>query len=157
MKNIELKLAKRLTMTVLTVVILGAGAFATNVRAQNAGVFEVQVPFDFVIKDRTYEAGRYRIGRLNQVNPDTLVLKTATGKTLVIFQTQRLSSRAPIRLSKLTFSRYGEMYFLDGIHASSESYESRLPSVKSERQRSGAARFSEIVSITEKQTPPGSF
>ena len=148
MKNIELKLAKRLTLTVLTVVILGAGAFATNVRAQNAGVFEIQVPFDFVVKGRTYEAGRYRIGRLNQVNPNMLVLKTATGKTLVILQTQRLGSGAPVKLSKLTFSRYGETYFLDGIHASSESYESRLPSVESERQRRGAARLSEIVSIT---------
>ncbi len=150
MKNIELKLAKRLTLTVLTVVILGAGAFATNVRAQNAGVFEIQVPFDFVVKGRTYEAGRYRIGRLNQVNPNMLVLKTATGKTLVILQTQRGISGAPIKLSKLTFSRYGEMYFLDSIQASSESYESRLPSVNSDRRRHGAAQLSEIVSITER-------
>ncbi len=150
MKNIELKLAKRLTLAVLAVVLLGAGAFATNVRAQNARVFEIQVPFDFVVKGRTYEAGRYRIGRLNEANPDTLVLKTATGKTLVILQTQRLNSGAPIEFSKLTFSRYGEMYFLDSIQASSESYERRLPSVKSDRQRRGAAQLSEIVSITEK-------
>ena len=150
MKSNELKLAKRLTLTALTVVILGAGAFATNVRAQNAGVFEIQVPFDFVVKGRTYEAGKYRIGRLNEASPNMLVLKTATGKTLVILQTQRGISGAPIKLSKLTFSRYGEMYFLDSIHASSESYERRLPSVKSDRRRRGAAQLSEIVSITEK-------
>lgn len=139
--NIEWKSARCLKMTVLAVVILGAGAFATNVRAQDAGTFEVQVPFDFVVKNRTYEAGSYRIGRLNHTNLDTLVLRTATGKTLAILQTQRGSSNAPVKLSKLIFSRYGETYFLDGIHASSESYESRLPSVKSERQRRGAAQF----------------
>ena len=150
MKNIELKFAKCLKMTVLTVAILGAGAFATNVRAQTARAFEIQVPFDFVIKDRTYDAGRYRIGRLNEANPDMLVLKNADGKKSLILQTQRLGSGAPIELSKLTFSRYGEMYFLDSIRASGESYESRLPSVNSDRRRRGAAQFSEIVSITER-------
>jgi hypothetical protein len=36
MKNIELKFVKCLKLAVLTVVLLGAGAFATNVRAQTA-------------------------------------------------------------------------------------------------------------------------
>ncbi len=151
MKNIELKFAKCLKMTVLTVAILGAGAFATNVRAQTARVFEIQVPFDFVVKDRTYEAGRYRVGRLNEANPDTLVLKNANDKKSLILQTQRLNSGAPIHLSKLIFRRYGEMYFLDSIRASGESYECRLPSGRSERKRRDATLLlAEIVSITEK-------
>ncbi len=151
MKNIELKFAKCLKMAVLTVVILGAGAFVTNVRAQTARVFEIQVPFDFVVKDRTYEAGRYRVGRLNEANPDTLVLKNANDKKSLILQTQRLNSGAPTELSKLTFRRYGEMYFLDSIRASGESYESRLPSGRSERKRRDATLLlAEIVSITEK-------
>ena len=157
MKNIELKLAKRLTMTVLTVVILGAGAFATNVRAQTARVFEIHVPFDFVVKGRTYEAGRYRIGRLEQANPDRLVLKNAAGKTLLILQTQRLNSGAPIEFSKLTFRRDGEIYFLEGIQSSGEHYESRLPSVKSDRQGRSAEQLSEIVSITENSRRPIRF
>ena len=151
MKNIELKFAKCLKMAVLTVVILGAGAFVTNVRAQTARVFEIQVPFDFVVKGQTYDAGTYRVGRLNEANPDTLVLKNANDKKSLILQTQRLNSGAPTELSKLTFRRYGEMYFLDSIRASGESYESRLPSGRSERKRRDATLLlAEIVSITEK-------
>ncbi len=151
MKNIELKFAKCLKMAVLTVVMLGAGAFTTNVRAQTARVFEIQVPFDFVVKDRTYNAGRYRVGRLNEANPDTLVLKNADDKKSLILQTQRLNSGAPTEISKLTFRRYGEMYFLDSIRASGEISESRLPSGRSERKRRDATLLlTEIVSITEK-------
>ncbi len=113
-------------------------------------VFEIEVPFDFVVKDRTYNAGTYRIGRLSEANPDTLVLKNAGGKKSLILQTQRLDSGAPIELSVLTFRRDGETYFLDSIRASGETYESRLPFVKSDRQQRLVAQLPEIVSITEK-------
>ncbi len=108
------------------------------------------MPFDFVVKDRTYNAGTYRIGRLSEANPDTLVLKNAGGKKSLILQTQRLDSGAPIELSVLTFRRDGETYFLDSIRASGETYESRLPFVKSDRQQRLVAQLPEIVSITEK-------
>lgn len=150
MKTTESKLAKRLTSALFTLVLLGAGGFATDVRAQSAGVFEIQVPFDFVVKGRTYEAGRYLVGRLNQANPDTLVLKAAAGKRRVILQTQRGVSGAPVKFSKLTFSRYGETHFLDGIQASGESYASRLPSAQSDRRRRGPAQLLEVVGVTRK-------
>ncbi len=151
MKNIEIKFAKRLTMSVLTIVMIGAGAFAANVRAQTASVFKLRIPFDFVVKGRTYEAGKYRVGRLDEANPDTFVLKNEDGKTSLILLTQRLNSGVPTELSKLTFRRYGETYFLDSIRASGESYESRLPSGRSERKRRDATLLlAEIVSITEK-------
>jgi hypothetical protein len=64
---------------------------------------------------------------------------------------QRLDSGNPLKLSKLTFRRDGETYFLDSIRASGESYESRLPSGRSERKRRDATLLlAEIVSITEK-------
>ncbi len=150
MKNIEIKFAKHLTMSVLTIVMIGAGAFAANVRAQTASVFKLRIPFDFVVKGRTYEAGKYSVGRLDEANPDTFVLKNEDGKTSLILLTQRLKSGDPIEMSMLTFSRYGETYFLDSIRTSGKSYESRLPFVKSDRQRRGAARLSEIVVITGK-------
>ncbi|MGI8543890.1 MAG: hypothetical protein ACR2MD_10495 [Aridibacter sp.] len=150
MKNIELKFAKCLKLAVLTIVMLGAGAFTTNVRAQTARVFEIQIPFDFVIKDKTYDAGTYHIGRLNEANPDTLVLKNADSKKSLILHTQRLNSGDSINFSKLTFSRYGKTYFLDSIRTSGENYESRLPFVKSDRQRRSSVQLAEFVSINGK-------
>lgn len=145
----ELKHAKHLALALLTVVILGAGVFTTKVPGQNAPVVEIDVPFDFVVMGRTYAADRYRIERLDRANLDTLVLKSSTGKTLLIFLTQRLSSDAQVGESQLTFRRFGETHFLDSIRASGESYESRLPFVKSDRRRS-SVHLAEIVSITKK-------
>ena len=149
MKSFELKYVKRLALGVL-VVVLGAGAFVTKVPAQNARVFEIQVPFDFVVMGRTYTADTYRIGRLSQANPDTLVLNNAAGKTLLIMNTQRLNSGAPAEFSTLNFSRYGETNVLEGIKASGDGYESRLPSIKSDRRRRSIAQVSQTVSITTK-------
>ena len=150
MKSFELKYVKRLALGVLTVVVLGAGALVTKVPAQNARVFEIQVPFDFVVMGRTYTADTYRIGRLSQANPDTLVLNNSSGKTLLIMNTQRLNSGAPAGFSTLNFIRHGETNFLEGIKASGDGYESRLPSVKLDRRRRSIAQVSQIVSITTK-------
>ena len=150
MRNTELKHAKPWALAVLTILILGAGAFATTASAQNARVFEVEVPFDFVVNGRTYPADTYRIGRLNQANPNTLVLNTSNGKTLSIFQTQRHNSEAPAESSKLTFSQFGETYFLNSVTASGESYVSRLPSNKSDRRQSDTRLASRTVSIVVK-------
>ena len=152
MRNIETKYAKRSTLTILMAVVLGAGGLVSNVSAQNARVFEIQVPFDFVVLGRTYEAAKYRIGRLNQTNPDTLVLNTSTGKTLLILQTQRFTSGEPTEFSMLSFSRYGDTHYLDAIRASGDSYESRLPSIRSDRRSRNLAKVSEIVNITTKSS-----
>ena len=146
MKNIRSKYTKQLFLGVLTAVVLGAGAFMIN--AQNAGVFEVEVPFDFVVMGRTYTAARYQIGRLTQANPDMLVLNTSTGKTLLILNTQRLNSGPSDRFSKLTFSLYGDTHYLDSIRASGSSYESRIPSIRSDRRRRSIARASVVSIIT---------
>jgi hypothetical protein len=150
MRNIKFKNAERSALGVFTAMLLGAGAFVTNFSAQNVGVFEIQVPFDFVVMGRTYSADRYRIGRLDRTNPDKLVLKSSTDKTLLIFLTHRLNSGAPTALSKLTFSQYGDMHVLDAIRASGSTYENRVPAVKSDRRRRSIAQASQIVSITTK-------
>lgn len=150
MENKGLKYAKRLSLMILTAVVLGAGAFSTEVSAQKGTSFEIQVPFDFVVRGRTFAAARYRIGRLSPANPDVLVLKNSAGRTLMILQTQRLGSGAPAELSRLTFSRYGETNFLDSIMASGESYASLIPPVRSDRERRETAQTMQIVSLTHK-------
>lgn len=149
MKNREMKYTKRLALGVLTFTVLGAGAIATKVSAQNVGVFEIQVPFDFVLKGRAYPAARYQIGRLNQSNPDTLVLNSSTGKTLAMFQTQRFNSSSRAEFSILTFKLSGVAHILDSVRASGSSYESRVPPNKLDRRRGEIAQSS-LVSISTK-------
>ena len=152
MKNNELKYAKRLALGVLTVVVLGVGALTAKVQAQTAGSFEIQVPFEFVVMGKTYPAAKYRVARLSEANPNTLVLNTITGKTLLIVHTQRSNAGVPAEFSMLSFSQSGQTHFLEGIRASGSSYESRLPSTKSDRRRSIVlAQTAQIVSISNKR------
>ena len=150
MRSFDSKFAKQLAMALLTVVIFGAGALVSNVRAQTAKSFEIQIPFDFVARDQTYEAGTYRVGRFNAGDPDTLILKSANGKSSLILLTQRHDGGSAIKNSSLTFSRHGGMYILDTIRASGESYERRIPSSKSMVQSGDPAQLTEIVSVTRK-------
>ncbi len=71
--------------------IIGVCVLTTNVRAQSRAVSEIKIPFDFVVKGQTFSAGRYRFGRLDQANLDTLILINAAGKTLSILQTRDLT------------------------------------------------------------------
>ena len=150
MKYTGSKFAKCLKSAVLTVAIIGAGSLLSGVQAQTTHVFEIEVPFDFVAKGRTYEAGTYRIGRLSESNPDMLVLKTVTGKKPLILQTTPLDSGEPAGPSKLSFRRFGEVYVLDSLRASGESYERRLRLNKSNRNGHLLARSGDIISITGK-------
>ena len=119
MKYINLKFAKCLGTTIF-LMISGICILTTNVRAQSGAVSEIQIPFDFVVKGQTFSAGKYRFGRLDQANLDTLTLKNAAGKTQSILQTQRFNSDDRSNQSKLIFHRYGEIYFLYSIRASGD-------------------------------------
>ena len=147
MQYINLKLAKCLA-TSMFLMIIGICVLSTNVSAQSGAVSEIQIPFDFVVKGRTFSAGKYQIGRLDQANLDTLILKNSIGKTLSIMQTQRFNADVQSNQSKLTFLRYGDTYVLDSILASGEAYGSRLPMVKQDHQRQRRLVIAEIVTLT---------
>lgn len=69
----------------------------------------------------------------------------------MIVLTQRLAPGAPVGLSRLTFTRYGETIFLDSIKASGQSYASRIPSDESDRRQRGRAQAApQMVSLTYK-------
>ena len=148
MKYTGSKFARCLKSAVLTVAIIGAGSLLSSVQAQTTHAFEVEVPFDFVVKGQAYEAGTYRIGRLSESNPDMLVLKTVAGKKSLILQTTPLNSGGPAKSSELSFRRYSDSYVLDGIRASGEHYERRLRLDKTDRALRLLAKSGEIVRIT---------
>jgi len=147
MQYINLKLTKCLATTIF-LIIIGGCVLSTNVKAQSGTVSEIQIPFDFVVKGRTFSAGKYRVERLDQTNLDTLILKNAAGTTQSIMQTQRFNSDTPKNQSKLIFHRYGEIYFLYSIRASGDNYGSRLSIIKSDRQRQRPPIMAEIVTLT---------
>jgi hypothetical protein len=109
-------------------------AISVAVEAQTARIFEIEIPFDFIIKDRTVPAGRYSIGRPNEQNPDLLLFRKADGKTNVLIVIQRALGDPIIAGSMLSFNRYGEKYFLKSVGVASERYAGQLVMGTTERK-----------------------
>ena len=117
-------------------------------QAQTAKIFKIDIPFEFIINDRTLPAGRYSIGRLNEQNPDLLLFRKKDGRTNILVLTQRANGEPMSARSMLSFNRYGESVFLKSVWAANERYGSTLVQSSSERKRmmSGEAK---IVSLFE--------
>jgi hypothetical protein len=137
---------KRFVFGLAAALVLSIGLFAADASAQNSRMFKVEVPFEFVVNGQTYPAATYKIGRLTAADPDTLVLNSSAGKTLLVVRTQRNNFAEPTDLSTLIFSRQGETYFLDVVRASGDKYESRLPIARPDRSRFQLAK-AQIVSL----------
>ena len=76
----------------------------TSARAQSARTFSIEIPFDFVVKGKLLPAGRYTIGRLNASEPSVLLIKSADGRRLRTFSTQRAEASGIGTESMLLFN-----------------------------------------------------
>ena len=79
------------------------------------------VPFDFVIGDKTFTAGTYRISRISDDPRAGLRIQSADRKTNVLFQPRTLDFTSSDQ-AKLQFLHEGNMYFLTGIVTASDTY-----------------------------------
>jgi len=95
------------------VLILSIG----NVAAQTSARATFRIPFDFIVKKQTFPAGEYFFRRLNQANPDLLVLIGRDERAKTIFQTQRITKSASDQQPMLSFRLIEGCYFLSEITA----------------------------------------
>ena len=124
---------------------------AVAAKAQSGPIFEIDIGFDFVVKDIRFPAGRYRLGRLNPDNPDILILKNTGGNKKTVFLTQRLARDSQKDLSELVFYRFGNIYFLNSVWPSGQKYGSLLRPCKSELKERQEASKAQMVSLKVKQ------
>lgn len=113
------QVAKGLTMLMLVVGLALASAAVAN--GQSGRQLTAQVPFDFVVAERTLRSGQYEVSKASGAG-DVLAIRDADGKS----QTMRLTSPV-IRnyrqdmSAKLVFHRYGSTYFLSQVWVAGKS------------------------------------
>lgn len=100
------------------------------------------VPFDFVIGNKTFTAGTYRISRISDDPRAGLSIQSADGKTNMLFRPTSLDF-TPNDQAKLQFLHEGDLYFLTGIFTASDTYYTLAP--KYHRQL--AAKPDETVTV----------
>lgn len=125
------QVAKGLTMLMLVVGL--ALASATIANGQSGRQLTAQVPFDFVVAERTLRSGQYEVSNANSAG-DALAIRDAGGKN----QTMRLTSPVIANdrqemSAKLVFHRYGSTYFLSQVWLAGKSEGREFAKTKQER------------------------
>lgn len=97
----------------LSILFLLLAVSSVSVFAQSDRQTVVNIPFDFIVGDKSMSAGKYIIQR-NRRDSDTVWTITSkdTGATRKVFLTIPMSSNETQQDTKLVFHRYENYYFL---------------------------------------------
>jgi len=123
------QIARGLTMLMLVVGLAFASAAVAN--AQSGTQLTAQIPFDFIVADKTLRSGQYQVSGAT-IAGDGLAIRDAGGKNSVMRLTKNAGpDRSGDMRARLVFHRYGSTYFLSQVWVNGRGRE--LPKTKQER------------------------
>ena len=97
------------TTTILFICLTTFRAGIAN--AQGRDRIEVQIPFSFVLRERTLPAGKYVVERTDPGRPNMLTLKNVDESVVRVILAQRVEKNNPSAASSLVFiNRQGKLY-----------------------------------------------
>lgn len=120
------------TLTMLALVVgLGLAAAVASANGQSTAVLNADIPFDFIVGNKTLPAGQYMV---NSVTSDRhgLSIRSREGKSSAVVLTHDAADKSKKRIARMVFHRYGQQYFLAEIW-SHDSYGRQLIESESER------------------------
>lgn len=108
---------------------------AVPARAQMPGTtMRANIPFDFIIRGRTFPAGNYEVMRLTDA-PEVLEIRNVNNKhDHAAFETEAFRENQIANRDELIFNRYGDSYFLSEVVTSGEQTGRELRPSHAERQ-----------------------
>jgi hypothetical protein len=124
------QILKGTTMLMLIVGLALAAAVVANGQAQPA--LRAQVPFDFVVGEKTLRAGEYRVSQTGSTG-EAVVINSDKGDRILCLSNNadRFGDRE--LAAKLVFHRYNNTYFLSQVWMAGDSTGRELPKTKQER------------------------
>jgi hypothetical protein len=99
------------------------------------------VPFDFVIGNKTFTAGTYRISRVSDDPWEGLRIQSVDGKMNMVFIPTTLDPTANDQ-ARLQFLHEGNLHFLTGILTATDTY-----TLAPKHRRQEAAKADETVTV----------
>ena len=123
------QILKGMTMLMMTLALAAASAVVAN--GQSKQKLIAQVPFDFVVAQKTLRAGEYHVRTVNQ-SGDAIAIKNVDGDQVLRLSSPKKRSDRQMA-AKLVFHRYGNTYFLSQIWMAGESTERELAKTREER------------------------
>jgi len=104
------QIARGLTMLMLVVGLAFASAAVANGQSRQ---LTANVPFDFVVADKTLQSGQYRV-RKEGIAGEVITVRSADEKDHLYRVTANAGSSGDSR-TRLVFHRYGSTYFLSQV------------------------------------------
>jgi len=118
----------------LALFVLTVGGVAPASAQLPGTTMSAQIPFDFIVGERTLPAGMYEVRRLGD-DPYLLSIQNVDDRrNVAIFSTDLLDEGDSIRQSELVFHRYGDVYFLAKMMSRYEGIARELQPSKQERR-----------------------
>ena len=123
------QIAKGFAMLIVTLAFAAAAAVVAN--GQTPQGLRAQVPFDFVVADKTLRAGEYQVRPLND-SGNPIVIGNNNGDRAI--QLSHTAARRDKQLgAKLVFHQYGSTYFLSQIWMAGEATGREVSKTRQER------------------------
>lgn len=129
---------------------IGIGNVTARAQALSEGVIEADVPHPFIVKDTTLPAGKYTVKRLDDTQPNVLEIRSANGRTAVVFEAENAQASQIPRNAELVFDKFGDQYFLSQIWTSDSDSGYQVPKTKAEERLEGSGMKAERHSIFTK-------
>jgi hypothetical protein len=126
------QILKGLTMLMLVAGLALASAAVAN--GQGGEKLIAQVPFDFVVGDKTLASGQYRVQAVNSAG-DALSIRSAAAKDQALCLTDGTGRAKDANKSeaRLVFHRYGNKYFLSQVWMAGSSVGREMRKTAQER------------------------
>jgi hypothetical protein len=139
------RIANRLIILVCLSVILTGAA-----KAQSAHSFQVEIPFPFILGERTLPAGKYLVQRIDPAKPNVLMIKNADARIVRVMLTHRVASESPSEVSTLIFMRRQEKLYLFQIWSGGDRNGNEIPLLNEEERRDRDGTAASIVKLRAK-------
>jgi len=139
-----------MTKLLILVLLTAGGAIRANAQALEEGTIEADVPFTFIVGEKTFPAGKYTLKRADDTNPAVLEIRNDKGRGTIFFEAETAQANEYPRQTNLVFDKIGDQYFLSEIWASDTKLGYRLRKTNTEKSLEGGDIKTELRSILAK-------
>src|SRR5216683_937244 len=106
---------KKITLRRFTVLSFLLMLTAVTVSAQSERIRVINIPFSFIVGQKTLPAGEYTVEPNRKDSDNVWLVQSKEGHATALFTTMPVRARGTQEEAKLVFHKYGDQYFLSQI------------------------------------------
>jgi hypothetical protein len=134
-------------LTIAIMIVCGVFAIKGQAQTNVSPTMRADVPFTFIVGDKTLPAGVYTVSILNPTSDrKTLQIRSENGRVSAIVQTAGANA-ALARHPKLVFHRYGEQYFFAQAQLAGDSTSLAATKTRAERAMKRALKHGDSSTV----------